>query len=158
VTGLHSSYEDAGSSPGLSLWRVTNSWQRALRAVLAPFDLTHVQFVLLASLTWLDSDEPVTQRDLARHAGTDPMMTSQVVRTLEAKRLVTREAHPTDRRARVLAPTAAGRMLADRANAAVEAADTAYFAVLRGRERQLGELLHVLDSAHRPIIANRSHV
>lgn len=145
MTGLDSAYADADSSPGLALWRVTNSWQRAIRAALAPFELTHVQFVLLASLTWMDADEPVTQRDLAAHAGTDPMMTSQVLRTLEAKGLVSRDPHPVDRRAWSLTPTPAGRTLANRANAAVEATDAAYFAVLGGQAAELLELLRALD-------------
>jgi DNA-binding MarR family transcriptional regulator len=76
-------HADADDSPGLLLWQVTNRWQAAQRAALRPFDLTHVQFVLLASLTWLDSDRPpVTQKQLAEHAATDPMMTSQVLRAL----------------------------------------------------------------------------
>ena len=49
---------DADDSPGFLLWQVTNKWQAAQRAALKPFGLTHVQFVLLASLTWLDSGGP----------------------------------------------------------------------------------------------------
>lgn len=150
MTGLATAYPDADSSPGLSLWRVTNSWQRAIRDALVPFDLTHVQFVLLASLTWMGTTEPVMQRDLARHAGTDPMMTSQVLRTLESKGLITRKRHPTDGRAWSLAPTRTGRALANRANRAVETADAAYFAVLGPRSRELLDLLHILDATHRP--------
>ncbi len=149
MTSLDTVFADAGSSPGLSLWRVTNSWQRAIRAALAPFDLTHVQFVLLASLAWMGGDEPVTQRDLAAHAGTDPMMTSQVVRALEAKGLVTREPHPVDKRAWAIAPTLDGRALANRANHAVEATDAAYFGVLGARSGDLVALLQTLDDAHR---------
>ncbi|KAB2584620.1 MarR family transcriptional regulator, partial [Rhodococcus erythropolis] len=87
---LETDFEDAGDSPGLMLWRVTNAWQASIRAALRPFDLTHVQFVLLAALTWLDAETPITQRDLAEYARTDPMMTSQVIRTLESKKLVER--------------------------------------------------------------------
>jgi hypothetical protein len=49
---LRSEFTDAELSPGLLLWRVTNAWQAAQRAALRPFDLMHVQFVLLASLSW----------------------------------------------------------------------------------------------------------
>ncbi|MFT4235258.1 MAG: MarR family transcriptional regulator [Microbacterium sp.] len=139
---LTTEYPDAEQSPGLALWRVTNAWQRAIRAALAPHDLSHVQFVLLASLTWMDRSEPVTQRDLASHAGTDVMMTSQVIRALEAKGLVTREAHPTDRRAVTLAPTATGMALANRANADVESADKSFFSPLTPAN-QRGFLRHL---------------
>ncbi len=127
---LRSEFTDADLSPGLLLWRVTNAWQAAQRAALRPFDLTHVQFVLLASLSWHKDDRPVTQRQLAEHAGADPMMTSQVLRSLESKGLVERRLHPTDARARALTATAAGVNLANQANAAVEHVDRDYFAAL----------------------------
>ncbi|PBC76066.1 MarR family transcriptional regulator [Streptomyces sp. TLI_235] len=124
---LASGFTDADESPGLLLWQVTNRWQAAQRAALKPHGLTHVQFVLLASLSWLQADGPVTQKQLADHAATDPMMTSQVLRALESRGLVHRLPHPHDRRARALAATDEGRALADRAVAAVEACDRAFF-------------------------------
>ncbi|UGT45544.1 MarR family transcriptional regulator [Nocardia yamanashiensis] len=131
--GLHTDFENADESPGLLLWQVTNRWQAAQRAALAPFDLTHVQFVLLASLTWhtgRSGGEPVMQRDLAEHAATDPMMTSQVLRALEQKGLIERRDHPTDRRAKSLVPTETGAALVNRAITAVEACDREFFAPL----------------------------
>lgn len=131
--GLHTEFANADDSTGLVLWRVTNAWQAAQRQALRTFGLTHVQFVLLASLTWLGTDSP-TQQQLAHHAGTDPMMTSQVLRALESKGLVERRPHPTDGRARLLAPTPAGRTLVNQAVIAVEACDRDFFAAL-GQER-----------------------
>jgi DNA-binding MarR family transcriptional regulator len=124
---LATAFAGPEESPGFLLWRVTNRWQAAQRAALKPLGLTHVQFVLLASLTWLEADEPVTQRRLAEHAATDPMMTSQVLRALEERSLVRREPHPTDARARALVVTPGGRRLANRAVVAVEACDRAFF-------------------------------
>lgn len=146
MTGLQTSFGDAEESPGLLLWRVTHAWQAAQRAALRPFDLTHVQFVLLASLTWLavDPARPVTQRDLARHAGTDPMMTSQVLRALEGKLLVERRSHPSDARARSLVPTPAGAALANRAVRAVEETDARFFGPLGDGSAELVGLLHGL--------------
>lgn len=129
-TGLATEFADADDSPGLLLWRVTNRWQAAQRAALKPLGLTHVQFVLLASLVWLDVEGPVTQKQLADHAVADPMMTSQVLRALEGLGLVTRRPHPLDGRARALAATEAGRELANRAVAVVEACDRDFFATL----------------------------
>lgn len=124
---LHTSYAAAELSPGLLMWQVTNRWQAAVRAALLPHGLTHVQFVLLASLTWLDSDEPVTQKALADHAATDPMMTSQVLRALEQRGLVERRPHPDDGRAKALVVTADGAALANRTVGVVEAADREFF-------------------------------
>ena len=124
----------ADDSPGLLLWQVTNRWQAAQRAALKPFGLTHVQFVLLASLAWLSRadriDEPVSQRALADQAATDPMMTSQVVRVLESRGWLVREPHPDDGRAFALRITDDGLALVRRAVVAVEQCDVDYFAAL----------------------------
>ncbi|MEV6416187.1 MarR family winged helix-turn-helix transcriptional regulator [Kribbella sp. NPDC051718] len=116
-------------SPGFLLWHVTHSWQRAVTAALAPLDLTHVQFVLLACTWWLTNEgHTPNQQDLAHQAGTDIKMTSQVLKTLENKGLLTREVSPTDARAKTLTPTPAGIKLAQKAITAVEAVDTEFFA------------------------------
>jgi DNA-binding MarR family transcriptional regulator len=107
-------------------------WQRAMRAALAPHDLTHVQFVLLASAWWLgEPGEQPSQRRLAEHAGTDAMMTSQVVRALERSGLVERLRDPADARSVRVTVTAAGRTRLQGALADVEAADAAFFAPVR---------------------------
>lgn len=113
-------------SPGFLLWHVTLRWQRNVAAALKPLGLTHVQFVLLASTWWLNTrDQKPNQAELAAQAGTDVKMTSQVIRTLERKGLVTREVDAADTRARQLVVTDAGKALAPRAIEAVEAEDRA---------------------------------
>ena len=131
---LRTPYARADESTGLLLWQVTNRWQAAQRAALKPFGLTHVQFVLSAALAWLGTEGPVTQRRLADFAGTDPMMTSQVVRALVDRGLVERTAHRDDGRAWSLSITGEGTALVNRAIVAVEACDDAFFAAL-GRSR-----------------------
>lgn len=118
--------EQPDESAGFLLWHVTLRWQRDIAAALRPLGLTHVQFVLLASTWWLNThDQQPTQVALAGHAGTDVKMTSQVIRTLERKGLITREVDAADTRARRLVVTAAGKTLAPTAIEAVEAVDRA---------------------------------
>jgi DNA-binding MarR family transcriptional regulator len=133
-------------SPGFLLWRVTLAWQRRLRAALEPHGLTHVQFVLLASLWWLGErePEPPTQAALAAQAGTDPMMTSQVLRKLEARGLLDRTPDARDTRARRLQLTRAGRELVARALADVETVDADYFAPLADQHEPFVQSLAAL--------------
>jgi DNA-binding MarR family transcriptional regulator len=113
-------------SPGLLLWHVSLRWQRAVTAALKPLGLTHVQFVLLASAWWLNAqDEQPNQAVLSAFAGTDVKMTSQVIRTLEQKGLITRAVDAADTRARRIVITDAGAALAPRAIDSVEAVDAA---------------------------------
>jgi DNA-binding MarR family transcriptional regulator len=117
------------------LWHATLRWQRGIAQALAPLDLTHVQFVLLACTWWLNKqDERPTQIALAAQAGTDIKMTSQVVRSLERKGLVEREVDALDTRARRLQVTKRGRELAPRAIAIVEQVDADFFTDLPERQ------------------------
>ena len=154
---LESDYGTPEESPGFLLWQVTNLWQRRQRAVLKEVDLTHVQFVLLASLAWLTRDDPqaaeISQAQLAQHAQVDVMMTSQVTRTLVEKGLIERTPHPRDSRANVLQVTARGQDVARRALRLVERADQAFFATLDDDMphfiRELRSLLRADESAAR---------
>jgi DNA-binding MarR family transcriptional regulator len=120
--------EGPAASPGFLLWHLTLAWQRAISAVLEPVGLTHVQFVLLACAWWLGEQGQVpNQLQLARQAGTDVKMTSQVLRRLEAKGLLRREVDPGDTRAKRLSLTAEGARLAQQAITAVEQVDAAFF-------------------------------
>lgn len=117
-------------SPGFLLWQVSNLWQRKMKAGLSSLGLTHVQFVLLAGIVWLNQqDESVTQAALAAHAKTDVMMTSKVLRTLEQKNLVKRETHTTDTRAKSLTTTNQGYQLFKEAIRIVDRIDNEFFEV-----------------------------
>lgn len=146
----------AWDSPGFLLWHATLRWQRAVAAALGPLGLTHVQFVLLAGAWWLDQrGERPSQRELADHAGTDPMMTSQVIRVLEGRGLVRREADEADARVRRLAVTREGEALALEAVRAVEATDDDYFDSVLDRETLVG-LLRGLAGRQAGALANRA--
>lgn len=148
---------DAGESPGFLLWRVTLAWQRTMRTTLGPHDLTHVQFVLLASLWWLGEHEgPCSQQRLADQAGTDSMMTSQVVRKLADRDLVARRPDPGDARARLLDLTPAGRTLLAAALTDVERADREYFAGLGDHGEQFVAGLARLARINRPTAPSSS--
>ncbi|MFD3464951.1 hypothetical protein ACFWWM_01005 [Streptomyces sp. NPDC058682] len=57
-------------SPGFLLWHATLRWQRDIATVLAPFDLTHVQCVLLSCTWWLNTrGAHPDQLAVARQAG-----------------------------------------------------------------------------------------
>lgn len=136
---LDSAFKTPAESPGFLLWQVTNLWQRRQRAALKEVDLTHVQFVLLASLTWLTrAGAEVSQVQLAQSAQVDVMMTSQITRTLAEKGLITRAAHPRDTRANLLQTTARGQQVARRAIRLVEGVDREFFAVLSDNDAMAG--------------------
>ena len=125
---LESEFKTPEESPGFLLWQVANQWQRHIRIALKDLDLTHVQFVLLASIVWLeDQGKEVNQAILSKQASIDKMMVSDVVRTLEKKELIERKAKPSDGRAFLIHPTPAGVKVSKKAIHAVEKADREFF-------------------------------
>jgi DNA-binding MarR family transcriptional regulator len=125
------SVETPEDSPGFLLWQVTNLWQRELKKALEKLDLTHAQFVLLASTLWLSQhQEDVTQVILSSHTKIDPMTTSTVLRTLQKKGLLSRQEHSTDTRAKTVVLTANGQKIAKQAVKLVEKFDDDFFSPL----------------------------
>lgn len=118
-----------GDFEGFLFWRASLRWQRMITAVLRPFNLTHVQWVLLvgAWLMEIDDGQAPSQRELAEHNATDVMMTSQVLGTLEKRGLIVRPRDPRDKRVRRVSATPEGAELAERSLAVVDAADTEFF-------------------------------
>src|SRR5260370_15536517 len=134
-----------GESPGrgFMLWQITNGWQRSIRAALAPIGLTYVQVILLAGLKeaveiseksyggakpgqggqTAPGTGPISQARLAQSLGADVMMTSQVLRSLEAAGLIRRDRNPMDTRARTLVLTDTGMERLSQALPVLEAVD-----------------------------------
>ncbi len=113
---------------GALLERVATQWHLQLRSALVPLDLTPAQFRLLVATAWLSArSSGVRQSDISAQANADPVMTSEVLRTLEARGLVTRGVHPSDRRAKSIGVTEAGGALADRAIRLVDGVESRFF-------------------------------
>lgn len=130
-----------GDSPGFLLWRATLRWQRLMTATLAPLDLTHVQFVLLACTWWLTEEGGApSQSRLAAQAGIEVKMASDVLRRLEGKGLITRTPSAGDSRANLVRLTPEGDARVSVALEAVEAADVAHFAAVPDTQALLAGL------------------
>jgi len=134
-------------SSGFLLWQVTNLWQREIKKALEKYDLTHSQFVLMASIHWLVmNSQEVAQIVLSAHTKIDPMTTSTVLRTLQQKGFVQRREHHTDTRAKTVELTPAGINTIKEAVIAVEAFDREFFSVLGNNQTGLRKnLLHLLE-------------
>lgn len=120
-------YKTPEESPGYLLWRVSTQWRSAIEKALKPLDLTHPQFVVLATLAWLTKDgKKVSQIDVGRMAALDPSTTSQIVRGLEAKKFIKRK-HSVDERSKNPVITELGSAALAKAMPAVEQADVQFF-------------------------------
>ncbi|MCL4111389.1 UNVERIFIED_CONTAM: hypothetical protein GTU68_035766 [Idotea baltica] len=125
-------FQSPRDSPGFLLSQLSTLWHRKQKKILDPLDLTHTQFVLMATLAWLSkSSEQVTQIDIAGESNTDRMMVSKVLRTLENKGFITRVPHKSDTRAKVVRLTSSGTKVVQKALEKVESSDIAFFEYLK---------------------------
>jgi MarR family transcriptional regulator, organic hydroperoxide resistance regulator len=85
---------------GSFIWRLALKWRVAVDRALAPIDLTHAQYVFLASLYGLSRQgKRPSQRALAEFSGLEPMYISKLARALEQAGFLMREPNSADPRA-----------------------------------------------------------
>ncbi|MBV8716977.1 MAG: MarR family transcriptional regulator [Chloroflexi bacterium] len=110
---------EAGTTGSL-VWRLSMKWRAAVDRTVAPFGLTHAQYVLLATLygLWLQGLRP-SQRELADATGLEPVYISRLARALEDGGLIQRAASLQDPRAVEMSLTSQGEEIVIPAIAAV---------------------------------------
>ncbi|WP_367322532.1 MarR family winged helix-turn-helix transcriptional regulator [Streptomyces sp. HUAS ZL42] len=95
-----------GATPGHLVWRLSMKWRNAVDQALAPLNLTHAQYMLLASLLGMErSGRRPSQRELADHTGLEALYVSKLARSLEGAGLVRRTRDSDDTRVVRLALT-----------------------------------------------------
>jgi DNA-binding MarR family transcriptional regulator len=122
------------ASPGYWLHQAALAWKAELDNALKGLGLTHTQFILLATIGWLErtTGAPPGQQEVADGAGTDRQMTSRVVRTLQERGLIARLSHESNARALRLTLTTDGRELAQAAITIAQQVDSRFFGADHG--------------------------
>ena len=100
----------------------------------------------MMSLVYLRQDGAVNSARIVQHTGMDKMAVSDLVRTLQKKRLLSRSADAKDARAWLIEPTARGVALSNSAVAKVEALEARYFKAVKSLKSFHRDLL-ALDAA-----------
>jgi len=141
------------ATTGFLLWRVTMRFRAGVDRALADLGLTHAQYSLLASLRGMTRASEVrpSQRELADHAGLEPIFVSKLARALEQGGLLTRVTSGRDARAVELALTPQGVEVIGVAIERVQALHGELLAPIGGpggeRDRQLADTLRALLGA-----------
>lgn len=118
-------------SIGFLLYNLTTLLQRRMKRELDTLDITHMQFVLLATLKRLSKkSKAVTQIEIATESKADKMMVSKVLRTLQTKGYITREEHSIDTRAKTILLTQSGNIMLTKGFTIVKKVEKEFFGCL----------------------------
>jgi DNA-binding MarR family transcriptional regulator len=137
---------DVATAPGHLIRRAQQIAVSIFADRLAASDITPVQFAILNAL----SDTPdMDQVTLAKRVAFDPATSGSVIGRLEAKGWLTRQAHATDRRRKLLVVTPEGMQALASMQAAVAEVQTQILAPLNADEqKQFVDLLARLVAGH----------
>jgi DNA-binding MarR family transcriptional regulator len=122
--------EPGGGGLGFLLIQAAQAWRNRVAARLSDTGVTPAQFFVLVTLLrhGRRTVAPLSQRQVADRTRMDVNTTSQVVRALAARGLLSRAPHPRDSRAVALTLTADGAALAQACAIRVREVNAAFFA------------------------------
>ena len=122
--------------------RVYNKWHFLIKKELKRINLTHPQFVVLASLVYLSQNgDEVTQVMISKLSGMDVMTVSQILSLLEKHDFVKRKEHSRDTRAKAVILNKKGEEILQKAVPLVEQIDEIFFEKLNTDEGQFKHFL-----------------
>ena len=122
--------------------RVYNKWHSMIKKELKKMNLTHPQFVVLASLAYLSQNgNEVTQVMISKLSGIDVMTVSQILNLLEKNDFVKRKEHSRDTRAKAVILNKKGEEVLQKAVPLVEQIDEIFFEKLDTDEEQFKHFL-----------------
>ena len=126
--------------------RVYNKWHSMIKKELKKMNLTHPQFVVLASLAYLSQNgNEVTQVMISKLSGIDVMTVSQILSLLEKHDFVKRKEHSRDTRAKAVILNKKGEEVLQKAVPLVEQIDEIFFKKLDTDEEQFKHFLARLN-------------
>lgn len=115
-------------SPGFLLWQTTMVWQRQIKKALEVYDISHAQFVIMATLLWFEAHGyDTTQILIVNWSKLDKMTVSKSLKKLVVMGLVNRIEHETDTRAKSVSLTDNGKKLVHKLVPIIEGIDGRFF-------------------------------
>ena len=131
-------FEKPEHSPGFLLWQTMVTWQRRIKKILDPYDISHAQFVILANVLWFEGiKQTPTQILIAKSTKLDKMTVSKSLKKLVAENYVKRAEHKKDTRAKSVSLTSKGKAMTSKLVPMIEKIDEDFFGVMSKTNQQL---------------------
>ncbi|WP_395015074.1 MarR family winged helix-turn-helix transcriptional regulator [Dongia sp.] len=146
ILGPSSEYDDLWDRPGFLIRRLHQIHVGLFAEEFSECDLTAVQYAVLSIL---EKNSGLDQLSLSMAVGVDRVSGADVIRRLVGRGLVSRQVSKTDRRAKIVEITRAGRAMVRNLRPAMQRAQERLIAPLTIKERK-----YFLDILYRLIEAN----
>lgn len=143
MSNLPFGFDKPEDSPGFLLWQTTMIWQRKIKKALEPYDISHAQFVIMATLMWFEAHAyDTTQILIVNWSKLDKMTVSKSLKKLVTLEYVNRIEHETDTRAKRVTLTRKGKEMVRKLVPIVEGVDGVFFGKASHKEQK--SFMHVL--------------
>ena len=137
MSNLQFGFDTPEDSPGFLLWQTTMIWQRQIKKSLEPYDISHAQFVIMATLMWFDAHHyDTTQISIVNWSKLDKMTVSKSLKKLVQMGLVKRTEHEVDTRAKSVSLTEKGKDMVRTLVPIVEGIDSTFFGKASDQEQK----------------------
>lgn len=143
MANLPFGFDAPEDSPGFLLWQTTMIWQRQIKKALEKYNISHAQFVIMATLMWFEAHGyDTTQILIVNQTKLDKMTVSKSLKKLVQMRFVNRIEHEVDTRAKSVALTAKGKGMVRTLVPIVEGIDRIFFSKASDQDQK--SLIHIL--------------
>lgn len=144
MTDLPFGFDRPESSPGFLLWQTTMIWQRQIKKALEIHEISHAQFVIMATLLWFEAHNyDTTQTLIINWSKLDKMTVSKSLKKLVIMGLVNRIEHEADTRAKKVSLTKEGKKLVHKLVPIIEKIDENFFGKVSNLEQK--NLINILS-------------
>lgn len=144
MNSLPFTFDSPEDSPGFLLWQTTTMWQRHIKQSLEQYDISHAQFVIMATLMWFEANKyDTTQILIVNQTKLDKMTVSKSLKKLVQMGFVNRIEHQIDTRAKSVSLTEKGKEMVSTLVPTVEGIDNTFFGKVSNKERK--SLIHILS-------------
>lgn len=144
MSNLPFGFDKPEDSPGFLLWQTTMIWQRKIKKALEPYDISHAQFVIMATLMWFEAHGyDTTQILIVNWSKLDKMTVSKSLKKLVTLEYVNRIEHETDTRAKRVTLTKKGKEMVRKLVPIVEGLDGVFFGKVSHKEQK--SFMYVLE-------------
>ncbi len=143
MSNLPFGFDKPEDSPGFLLWQTTMIWQRQIKKALEQYNISHAQFVIMATLMWFKAHGyDTTQILIVNWSKLDKMTVSKSLKKLVQMELVNRIEHETDICVKSVLFTEKGKEMVRTLVPIVEGIDNSFFGKASVAEQK--SLIHIL--------------